>query len=601
MEMNIAMIKPKIPFKHIKKVITLLEKREKQRLILVIMGAILMGIIEIIGVGSIMPFIAVASNIDMIETNQYINLVYTAFRFTSSRSFLVALGFLMLAFVVIRNAFSAFLMYVQVRFTQSCRHNLSLRLFEYYLGQDYVFFLGKNSYEFTKNINSEIENIINGTVMQLVSIITYGIQILLLAIFLFFVNPISTLFIFILIAFIYSSIFIGTKKKLNKLGQERFDLNTERNRVVSEAFWGIKELKISGNQQIFYEAFLPSSYKLAKNTSSEEVIGVLPKYVLEAAGFSAIILFILILILKADGDFSSAITSISMYAYAGYRLMPVMQQFFRSITRIKYSASGTEMIIKEFSLKNSAKPLPALGIQPLAFTKNICLDHIIFTYPGKEDPVINDISLEIKANTLIGFCGTTGSGKTTTVDIILGLLTPDSGSISSDGITITQENLSAWQKNIGYVPQNIYLSNASITENIAFGIPKNKIDLEAVYRATKMAQIHDFIFQELDNGYDTKVGERGICLSGGQRQRIGIARALYTNPPILVMDEATSALDNKTEADVMHAIDDLSGKKTIILIAHRISTLRNCNIIFQITKGKLTAQGTYNELFDKIK
>lgn len=591
------MNRSKIPFAHIKKVISLLDGREQRRLMVVMLGAVLMGIIEIAGVGSIMPFIAVASNPGMIESNPYLAWAYAAFDFSSARSFLVALGVLMFVFVIVRNAFSAILMYVQVRFTQSCRHSLSLNLFKCYLGQDYAFFLGKNSYEFSKNINNEIENIINGTVMMLVNIMTYGIQILLLGIFLFIVNPISTLFIFFMIACIYSSIFVATKRKLNRLGYERYELNTERNRVVSEAFWGIKDVKISGNERVFYESFMPVSRRLSKNIASEEAIGVLPKYALEAAGFSAIIVFIMILILSSSGDFSSAITSITMYAYAGYRLMPVMQQFFRSITKLKYSASGTDMIIREFAQRCSAKALPDPNTAAMPFTREIKLDHVVFTYPGKDEPVIKDVSLVIEANSLVGFCGTTGSGKTTTVDIILGLLKPDSGSLVIDGTPVNDGNVHAWQKNIGYVPQNIYLSNASIVENIAFGIPRKSIDMDAVIRAARMAQIHDFISDELAEGYETKVGERGICLSGGQRQRIGIARALYTNPPVLVMDEATSALDTKTETDVMGAIDALAGKKTIILIAHRVTTLRKCGVIFQIIKGKLTAKGTYDEIF----
>ncbi|MDR1748522.1 MAG: ABC transporter ATP-binding protein/permease [Spirochaetaceae bacterium] len=591
------MPKTKIPFAHIAKVIRLLDGKERRRLFIVMIGAVLLGGIEIAGVSSIMPFIAVASNPGMITTNEYLHWAYTAFHFSSETTFLIALGVLMLFFVILRNAFSALLMYIQVRFTQGCRHSLSLRLFKYYLGQDYAFFLGKNSYEFSKNINNEIENVINGTILQMVNIMTFGIQILLLGIFLFVVNPLSTLFIFILIAFIYTAIFVGTKKKLNRLGRERYELFTERSRIVNEAFWGIKDVKISGNERIFYNSFGPVSRCFSKNTAAEEVIGVMPKYVLEAAGFSAILLCIMLLMVNSDGGFSSAITSIGLYAYAGYRLMPVMQQFFRSVTKLKYSASGTEMIIKEFRIRKTARPLPYPDITAMPFTDSIRLDHIVFTYPGKEQPVINDISLEIRANTLSGFCGTTGSGKTTTVDIILGLLRPDSGTIAIDGVPLTPENLNSWQKNIGYVPQNIYLSNTTIAENIAFGIPKKEIDLEAVHRAAVMAQIHDFITAELEQGYETKVGERGICLSGGQRQRIGIARALYTNPRLLVMDEATSALDNKTETDVMSAIDNLAGKKTIILIAHRITTLRKCDVIFQITKGKLTAQGTYDQMF----
>jgi ABC-type multidrug transport system fused ATPase/permease subunit len=590
------MNRSKIPFAHIKKVISLLDGREQRRLMVVMFGAVLMGVIEIAGVGSIMPFIAVASNPGMIESNPYLAWAYTAFSFSSARSFLMALGVLMFVFVIVRNAFSAILMYVQVRFTQSCRHSLSLKLFKCYLGQDYAFFLGKNSYEFSKNINNEIENIINGTVMQLVNIITFGIQILLLGTFLFIVNPISTLFIFFLIACIYSSIFVATKRKLNRLGFERYELNTERNRVVSEAFWGIKDVKISGNERVFYESFKPISKRLSRNIASEEAIGVLPKYALEAAGFSAIIVFIMILILSSSGDFSSAITSITMYAYAGYRLMPVMQQFFRSITKLKYSASGTEMIIHEFAQRCSAKALPDPRIEPMPFAREIRLDHIVFTYPGKDEPVIKDVSLAIEANSLVGFCGTTGSGKTTTVDIILGLLKPDSGSRVIDGTPVNDGNVHAWQKNIGYVPQNIYLSNASIVENIAFGIPRKSIDMDAVMRAARMAQIHDFISEELAEGYETKVGERGICLSGGQRQDRYRARPLYQSP-VLVMDEATSALDTKTETDVMGAIDALAGKKTIILIAHRVTTLRKCGVIFQIIKGKLTAKGTYDEIF----
>ena len=218
----------KIPFAHIAKVIGLLDSRERTRLGIVMFGAVIMGIIEIVGVSSIMPFIAVASNPPIIHSNQYLYWAYTVFNFDSEQSFLIALGFLMLATVILRNGFSALLMYVQVRFTQSCRHSLSLKLFRYYLGQNYAFFLGKNSYEFSKNINNEIENIINGTILQLVNIMTYGIQILLLGIFLFVVNPLSSLFIFALITFIYAAIFIGTKRKLNRLGAERFSLNTEK-------------------------------------------------------------------------------------------------------------------------------------------------------------------------------------------------------------------------------------------------------------------------------------------------------------------------------------------------------------------------------------
>ncbi len=588
-----------IPLHHINNIFNLLNKKDRRKLIIVMFGSIVMGILEIVGVSSIMPFISVASNPDIIHTNQYLRCIYTYLHFTSEKHFLIALGLLMFFFMVIRNVFSAILMYIQVRFSQGCRHNLSLDLFRYYLGQKYVFFLGKNSYEFSKNINSEIEQIINGTIMQMVNLLTYSIQMVLIGIFLFIINPVSTLLIFIFITFVYSLIFLSSKRKVNQLGKARFYLNTERNRIVNEAFWGIKQVKISGNEIIFLNEFKPISKRLSLNVASEEVIGVLPKYVLEIVGVSAIIFYIMYIILQSESGFSEAITSISVYAYAGYRLMPTMQQFFRSLTKIKYSSHGTESIIKEFAIKEHALPLPLPQSDTLPFTKKITLSNIIFTYPDKKQPAIKDISLEIKANSLVGFCGQTGSGKTTIVDIILGLLIPDSGTLAIDDVIITDHNRNLWQKNIGYVPQNIFLSNSSIKSNIAFGIPENQIDIEAVRRAAKMAQIDQFIEQELEDKYETKIGEQGICLSGGQRQRIGIARALYNNPSVLVMDEATSALDNKTETDVMNAIDNLAGKKTIILIAHRISTLKNCDVIFELSHGKLNRFGMYHELFDK--
>lgn len=586
-----------IPFKHSLKVIRLLAPRERRRFIAVLFMALLMGLVEIIGVGSIMPFIAVAANPDSIFTTPVLKAIYEFFGFQSTRWFLVSLGAAMLIFVIIRNAFSAFLMYVKTRFVQVCRHTLATRLFTAYLGQRYSYFLGKNSYEFGKNINTEIMNMINGTVMQMTEITTYGVQIILLAAFLFVVDPVSSVVISALILIVYSAILVTTKRKLSKLGTERFDLMTTLSRSTNEVFWGIKAAKISGTEKIFINSFIPSSRRYSKNVAAEEVIGTLPKYVLESIGLSAIILFIIFLTLRSSGNFSATISAISLYAYAGYRLLPSVQQFFRSVTKLKYSAPGTEKIIKEFELEKNALQLPDENIKQMPFTNSIKLDKIFYTYPNKQDPVLKNISLEIKANTIVGFCGTTGSGKTTTIDVILGLLIPQQGQLIIDGTVINDSNRNSWQKNIGYVPQSVYLSNTSIKENIAFGFPVDKIDDEAVKRAAEMAQIHNFIHDELKDGYNTKVGERGVCLSGGQQQRIGIARALYTNPPVLVLDEATSALDGQTEADVMTAIDNLAGKKTILIIAHRTSTLKKCDVIYKITKGQVEKSGTYSELF----
>jgi ATP-binding cassette, subfamily B, bacterial PglK len=585
----------KLPFGQVGNVIGLLEPREKRRLALVGVGAIFMGIINVIGVGSIMPFIAVASNPDKIHKNLYFSWAYDFFRCTTDTQFLVLLGVGVLAFLILTNVTNAFLQYIKVRFTSMRRHSLSMRLFKAYLGQRYDFFLNRNSFDFVKNINGEISQMITGTLMQFVEVVTYSIQVFLLIVFLFVVDPRSTLAIAIVIGLVYSFIYQVVRKAIKGLGNERFDLTQGVSRVVSEAFWGIKEVKITGTESVFLGEYAPPSKKMAKNASTSELIGDIPKYALEAVAFSTIMIFVLFTIVR-EGSFANAATTVTLFAYAAYRLIPAVQSLFKSITKLKYSAPTAERMLKEFALSANAEPLPKKPPSRMPFYRSLELRGIGFTYPTVSHALFEGINLEIKANQLVGFAGKTGSGKTTLVDIILGLLLPQEGQMLADGVPIDQRCLRSWQANLGYVPQNIYLSNDSIAANIAFGVPRGEIDLEAVKKASNMAQIHDFVATELEEGYATLIGERGIRLSGGQRQRIGIARALYRNPSVLIMDEATSALDNLTEQAVMEAMDRLMGKKTIILIAHRLSTLRHCDRIFLLEKGKIVDTGNYREL-----
>ena len=476
------------------------------------------------------------------------------------------------------------------------RHSLSLKLFKVYISQKYPFFLNKNSYEFVKNVINEIDHMVNGAILQIVNLITYIFQIILLSAFLFYINPFTTLLITSALVFVYGLIFFVIKKEVRRLGKERYRMNTLRMRVVNEAFWGIKETKITGCEKSFVSSFTEPSKQLSKNYTKEEVIGVIPKYILEIVAFSSILLFIMVTILKSE-DFTQVISSISVYAYAGYRLMPSVQSLFRAFSKFKYSMPAATKIVQEFQNRFAERDLIEDAVPRMDFSREIGLNTVTFTYAGTTTSVLKDINLTIPVNTLVGFAGKTGSGKTTLVDIILGLLIPQEGSILIDGTPVTSANIRNWQQNLGYVPQSIYLSNDTIASNIAFGHTGDTIDFKAVRDAAKMAQIDDFIMNELPEQYETKIGERGIRLSGGQRQRIGIARALYRNPSVLVMDEATSALDNQTEKDVMAAIDGLSGKKTIILIAHRLSTLKKCDQIFYLEQGVITRRGTYEELF----
>jgi ABC-type multidrug transport system fused ATPase/permease subunit len=340
------------------------------------------------------------------------------------------------------------------------------------------------------------------------------------------------------------------------------------------------------------------SKQLARNVSTLEIIGDFPKFIMETVAFSSIMLLVLVSIIRS-GSFAEAAASVTLYTYAGYRMIPAVQGVFKAVTNLRYGSHTANKIIEEFRNLEAAPRLPPISKEILTFKRNIEINNIGFTYETGNKPVLRDIVIEIPTNSSVGFAGKTGSGKTTLVDIILGLHRPQHGQIIVDGVSINDKNIRGWQNNLGYVPQAIYLSNDSLAANIAFGIPKDQIDMEAVRRATHMAQLDEFVENELPQKYETFIGERGVRLSGGQRQRTGIARALYRNPSVLLLDEATSALDGHTEEAVMKAIDSLMGIKTIIMIAHRLSTLEKCDQIYLLDKGRIVDSGKYEELIQR--
>jgi ABC-type multidrug transport system fused ATPase/permease subunit len=579
----------------IRKVISLLAPGERRRLWIVAFGSIFTTLVEAIGIGSIMPFMTVASKPSIIQENGYLRQIFGFFKFNNETSFLIFLGVCVLGLLIVTNVSQALLHYIKVRFTSMRRHTLSMRLLTAYLRQAFVYFLNKNSYDFVKNINTEIGQMINTTLMQLVEFISRVIQVTLLLVFLVLVNPTSTLLIAVAIIGMYGLIYAFVKKTLRRLGTERFELNTERSRIVSEAFWGINEIKIAASEKEIVNEFTQPSIRLARNETISVIISDVPKFALETAAFSAIVGYVLIMILRSGG-FRDAAGAITLFAYAGYRLIPAIQALFRSLTQLRYGATTAHRIASEFESTSGGGPLVSKRPERIAFKRVLELQNVEFSYPNMDAPVIPGLSLQIPANSLTGFAGKTGSGKTTLVDIIMGLLAIQGGSILIDGVRLNEENVRSWQANLGYVPQSIYLSNDTIAANIAFGVNQRKISMEAVVNAGKLSQLHDFVQQGLKGRYETKVGERGIRLSGGQKQRIGIARALYRDPSVLIMDEATSALDNHTERAVMEAIDTLQGTRTIILIAHRLSTLRKCDVIYLLDKGRIIDSGVYEEL-----
>jgi ABC-type multidrug transport system fused ATPase/permease subunit len=358
-----------------------------------------------------------------------------------------------------------------------------------------------------------------------------------------------------------------------------------------------------GREEYFLNDYIPASVENAEVQVVSAIIEAIPRYVLEVVAFGGILLIVLYM-MRTMGDFQQAVPIIGLYAFALYRMMPSLQKIFSNLAKFRTNLPVVALISENLGdweadeAKRKAHR-KKISDSALSFANELRFDTIRFTYPGGDNPVICDQSFVIKKNTTVGLVGPTGCGKTTTVDIILGLLRPQKGKLLVDGVEIDEDNVSSWQHLIGYVPQHIFLADDTIAKNIAFGIPDDHIDIAAVEKAARIANIHDFISREMPEGYQTVVGERGIRLSGGQRQRIGIARALYSDPDVLVMDEATSALDGLTEATIMEAINALGHQKTIILIAHRLATVRECDEIFAMDHGVITDRGTYRELFER--
>lgn len=586
-----------------RKLLSILNHRERRNLILLSIGMVGMGLFEVIGVGSIMPFMTVASNPDSIFSNQYLSWAYTELGFSSARQFLIVLGLAVVAFLLISNAFRALVASVIKRYAAMRIHSIASRLLRRYLSRPYVFFLNQNTSALAKNILNEVGAVVKKFLLPSIELVSRTVVTLSILGLLFAVDPLLALIVAGILGSAYAVIFSGVRRTLIRNGARRSKANSDRYKHATEAMGGIKDIKLLGSEKSFMKRFEVPSREFARAESISEIIATVPKFLLESIAFGGLLLIVLYQI-RANRNFDEIIPVVSLYAFAGYRLMPALQVMFRSITKMRYSVPMVEILYADLMGHQEAGPLERISsaqARPLPFSDRIQLQDIQFTYPGAHEPVIKRQSLQIRKNTTVGFVGPTGCGKTTLVDIILGLLEPEAGQILVDTTAITAENRGQWQANLGYVPQHIYLTDDTIAANIAFGVAAEEIDRAAVVRASRIANLHEFIANELELGYDTIVGERGVRLSGGQRQRIGIARALYKDPDTIVMDEATSALDNLTEETIMEAIHTLNHRKTILMIAHRLTTVHECDVIFVMDHGSIVDHGTYDELLSRNK
>jgi ATP-binding cassette, subfamily B, bacterial PglK len=585
-------------FRRIFAVLDAAQRRQAALLLIVMLG---MGLIQTLGVASIMPFMAVVSNPGLVETNAWLRAGFEWLELEDVNSFLVYLGALSFFILLASQLYSALSTWLAARFSAACKYSISTRLLGAYLNRPYAWFLNHHSADLGKTVLGEVDVLTVTAINPAITLVSKAIIAGLLISLVFVVDPIAAISVVIVIGGMYGIIYAIVRKRMQWLGREMYEANEARFKTAQESLTGIKDVKVLGLEQAYEERFRSFAHRHAVREASFTVIQQLPRFALEAIAFGALISIVLWMLLYRENTLGSVIPLLAVYAFAGYRLLPALQEIYANVGKLRYGDTVLTRIYSELTLENRS-PSVKHRRQNQVFSelrKGISLRNICFTYPEGSRRTLENINIEIPSKSTVAFVGSTGSGKTTLVDIVLGLLEPDSGELRVDDRLVDLDSRRDWQDSVGYVPQQIFLTDDTVAANIALGQPAEKTDMAAVERAARVAELHDFVTSELPEGYQATVGERGVRLSGGQRQRIGIARALYHDPSVLILDEATSALDNLTEKAVMDAVHNLGRKKTVILIAHRLSTVRECDIIFLMNRGKIIASGTYSELVEK--
>lgn len=580
-----------------RKIFALLRGRERLHFYLLLGMILVSGLLDTIGVAAILPFLAILTDPAVIDEQPLLSALHDWLQPQDTEQFLFWFGIAIFLLIVLGTVFKLFTLYALARFSHMRKYHISLRMLAGYLRQPYVWFLAHHSSTLVKSLVQEVDQMVGGAMVPAMKILAQMVTVLFLLGLLILVEPFVALGAILLFGGCYTVIFLFVRRRLAQIGEDRIMANTGRFRVANEALGGIKDVKLLGIEQTYMRDFRPFAQVHARTLVQQQVIGELPRYALEALTFGSMILLVLVLLAGSEGAMTNVLPVLGLFAMAGLRMLPAIQNIYHSATALGAGQAVMDLVHDQLMAlegKDGALPPPSTAHLPLR--DRIELRGARFTYPGTSQPVLNGLDLEIPARSTIGIVGGTGAGKTTAIDVLMGLLSLDEGQLCVDGVEITPERLRAWQNTIGYVPQQIFLVDDTITANIAFGVPREKIDKEAVERAARLAKLHDFVTSDLEHGYDQVVGERGVRLSGGQRQRIGIARALYHDPEVLVLDEATSALDNITESAIMDAMHTFSRSKTIIMIAHRLTTVEECDNIFLLERGRCVDHGTYRDL-----
>lgn len=570
----------------IKKINYIFDSNQKKSLIILFVIMVIGGFMELLGVSFIIPIVTIILEPDIMYSNEWMVMLCRFFDITSQTTFVVFLLALMVIIYIIKNLYLVMMYHFQYKYTYNNQRRLALRLMTCYMNQDYLFHLSRNTSELQRNVMTDVNQFFS-TILNGIFLFTEFITCLFLSIFLMYQDFATTIEVMIVISLFVLLFYMWFRRYLGSLGRKYRQENAQLIKWIHQSFGGIKEVKVMSREAFFLRNYDESYQKVSVIHRKQSLVQQLPKPVLETISICAILTVMAYRII-IGADMVQFIPTLSLFAIAAFRLLPAFSRITAYLGTIMFTKASVNAVyedLKEVEQLLQKKEIEKIDSMELKIQDKISILDVSFKYPNTEKFVLNHATFQIPAYKSVALIGPSGAGKTTLADIILGVLKPETGTIAVDGFNVF-EHLHSWHKLLGYIPQNIYLMDDTIRNNITFGIPESEINEEQVWRALREAQLETFV-KELEKGLDTVVGERGIRLSGGQRQRIGIARALYSNPEILVLDEATSALDNETETAVMEAIDSLQGNKTMIIIAHRLTTIRNCDYIFEVNNGQV--------------
>lgn len=568
------------------KLMYIFNKKDKKRICALLVAVIIGSFLELLGVTIFMPFIEVMTTPEIVNENEYMAFFYQLFNFSSYEYFLVAISVCIIFVYIIKNVFLGLLKNWNYKFSYDMQEKLSTKLLRTYMHEEYTFHLNRNISELQRSIQEDTAMFTQVLlhVLELIAEITICMTI---GIYLFMVSKSITVTVvgLLLLCILF---FINTTKKFSRqLGKDCQGYKAKLYQWVNQAMGGIKEVKVLHREEFFVDSYQSYYAKYAYGLRMNRLISVMPKYLVETVCMSGLLIAIIIKILFGSKDITEFIPQLTVFAVAAFRLLPSAGRINEHVNNILYAGPSVDLIYNDLlNIEGYQEKFSQEEVNTeWKLTQEIKVKNVTYTYPNSDVLVLNKANCIIPKGKTVAFIGSSGAGKTTIIDVILGLLKPQYGKIMADDMDV-YKNLKTWHNQLGYIPQSIYLSDDTIRNNIAFGVDEEEIDDNAIMEALKKAQLDEFV-DGLIEGIDTFVGDRGIRLSGGQRQRIGIARALYHDPEILVLDEATSALDSETESAVMQSIETLRGQKTMLIIAHRLTTIQDADIIYEVKDGKI--------------